>query len=90
MLVQNGSSGSPDPWRWRNRTDETIETGLVREIQEETGITVTIERLTGVNKDMPRGIIALIFRCTPPTDQPDAPTKPTKSPGLPRPRSANE
>jgi 8-oxo-dGTP diphosphatase len=43
---------------------ETIEDGLIREIREETGITVTPDRLTGVYKNMERGIVALVFRCT--------------------------
>ena len=42
--------------------------GVRREVHEETGITVTVERLTGVYKNMPRGIVALVFRCTPTTD----------------------
>lgn len=32
---------------------------------EETGIEVQVERLTGVYKNMPRGIVALVFRCSP-------------------------
>jgi 8-oxo-dGTP diphosphatase len=43
--------------------DETIEAGLVREVLEETGVTVIPERLTGVYKNMNRGIVALVFRC---------------------------
>ena len=45
--------------------DETIEAGLCREIREETGVDVTVERLTGVYKNLPRGIVALVFRCRP-------------------------
>jgi ADP-ribose pyrophosphatase YjhB (NUDIX family) len=41
---------------------ESIEDGLVREVAEETGLTVEIERLTGVYKNMARGIIGLVFR----------------------------
>ena len=43
--------------------DETIHDGLRREIREETGLDVEPEALTGVYKNMPRGIIALVFRC---------------------------
>ncbi|MGY0464728.1 NUDIX hydrolase [Kitasatospora sp. cg17-2] len=32
---------------------------------EETGIKVGVERLTGVYKNMSRGIVALVFRCVP-------------------------
>jgi 8-oxo-dGTP diphosphatase len=43
--------------------DEPIETGLRREVQEETGLTVEPIALTGVYKNMTRGIVALVFRC---------------------------
>lgn len=43
--------------------DETIEEGLTREVHEETGLDVEIDRLTGVYKNMNRGIVALVFRC---------------------------
>lgn len=43
--------------------NETFEQGVRREILEETGVTVTVDRLTGVYKNMNRGIVALVFRC---------------------------
>jgi 8-oxo-dGTP diphosphatase len=43
---------------------ETFEQGVRREVLEETGIEVQVERLTGVYKNMPRGIVSLVFRCT--------------------------
>src|SRR5438067_553992 len=43
--------------------DETFEEGVVREVAEETGVTVEVERLTGVYKNMARGIVALVYRC---------------------------
>src|SRR4051812_7837555 len=43
--------------------DETFEEGVAREVLEETGITVEVERLTGVYKNMARGIVALVYRC---------------------------
>ena len=42
---------------------ETITEGLRREVQEETGLVVEPEALTGVYKNMQRGIVALVFRC---------------------------
>ncbi|MFB7333583.1 NUDIX hydrolase [Streptomyces adustus] len=45
--------------------DETPEAGVTREVLEETGIHVEVDELTGVYKNMPRGIIALVFRCKP-------------------------
>lgn len=43
--------------------EETFEEGVIREVHEETGMTVTVERLTGVYKNMNRAIVALVFRC---------------------------
>jgi 8-oxo-dGTP diphosphatase len=43
---------------------ETFEEGVKREVLEETGVQVEVERLTGVYKNMKRGIVALVFRCT--------------------------
>ena len=34
-----------------------------REVREETGLDIEPDALTGVYKNMPRGIIALVFRC---------------------------
>ncbi|MDT0454031.1 NUDIX hydrolase [Streptomyces hesseae] len=45
--------------------DEAPEAGARREVLEETGIEVRVDRLTGVYKNMPRGIVALVFRCHP-------------------------
>lgn len=42
---------------------ETIIAGLRREVLEETGLTVESPRLSGVYKNMRRGIVALVFRC---------------------------
>ena len=42
---------------------ETIEDGLRREVGEETGLDVEPGPLTGIYKNMARGIIALVFRC---------------------------
>ena len=43
--------------------DESIEAGLRREVREETGLTIEPIALTGVYKNMTRGILALVFRC---------------------------
>jgi len=42
---------------------ETITDGLIREVREETGLTVEPVALSGVHKSMARGIVALVFRC---------------------------
>ena len=43
--------------------DETFEAGVAREVLEETGLVVEAVALTGVYKNMVRGIVALVFRC---------------------------
>ena len=42
---------------------ETIPEGLLREIKEETGLIIEPGALTGVYKNVVRGIVALVFRC---------------------------
>jgi 8-oxo-dGTP diphosphatase len=42
---------------------ETFEEGVQREVLEETGIHVRVDRLTGVYKNMTMGVVALVFRC---------------------------
>src|SRR3954452_7600921 len=49
---------------------ETFEEGVRREVAEETGVGVEVERLTGAYKNLPRGIVALVFRCRPLAGQP--------------------
>ena len=44
---------------------ESFEDGVRREVLEETGLTVEVERLTGVYKNLTHGIVALVYRCHP-------------------------
>ncbi|WP_328861248.1 NUDIX hydrolase [Streptomyces sp. NBC_00306] len=44
---------------------ESPEAGVRREVLEETGIHVEVGKLSGVNKNTARGIVALVFRCKP-------------------------
>ncbi len=50
--------------------DETFEAGVGREVLEETGVTVDVESLTGVYKNMPQGVVALVYRCRPIAGEP--------------------
>lgn len=43
--------------------DESFEDGVRREVLEETGLKVEVERLTGVYKNLTHGIVALVYRC---------------------------
>lgn len=45
--------------------DESFEDGVRREILEETGLEVAVQRLTGVYKNLTHGIVALVYRCRP-------------------------
>jgi 8-oxo-dGTP pyrophosphatase MutT (NUDIX family) len=42
--------------------DESIHAGLLREVEEETGLFVKLEQLTGVYKNIKLGVVALVFR----------------------------
>ena len=44
---------------------ETLHQGLVREVLEETGLHVEPRVLTGVYQNVPRDIVALVYRCHP-------------------------
>jgi 8-oxo-dGTP diphosphatase len=44
---------------------ESFENGVRREVLEETGLKITVERLTGVYKNLTHGIVALVYRCRP-------------------------
>lgn len=50
--------------------DESFEAGVRREVLEETGLDVSVERLTGVYKNLTRGIVALVYRCRPAGGEP--------------------
>ena len=63
LLIQRRDNGHWEPPGGVLELGETIEDGLRREIAEETGAQVEILALTGVYKNMTRGIVALVYRC---------------------------
>lgn len=63
LLIQRRDNQHWEPPGGVLELDEDIETGLRREALEETGLNVEPVALTGVYKNMPRGIVALVFRC---------------------------
>ena len=63
LLIQRRDNGHWEAPGGVLEQDEDIITGLRREVREETGLEVTPIALTGVYKYMPRGIVALVFRC---------------------------
>jgi 8-oxo-dGTP diphosphatase len=62
LLIQRADNGRWEPPGGILELGESIEDGLRREVREETGLDIEPEQLTGVYKNMPRGIIALVFR----------------------------
>src|SRR5215472_6744650 len=63
LLIQRRDNGRWEPPGGVLELDETIEHGLCREVREETGLDIEPGPLTGVYKNMVRGIVALVFRC---------------------------
>jgi ADP-ribose pyrophosphatase YjhB (NUDIX family) len=63
LAIRRADNGRWEPPGGVLELDESIEEGLVREVAEETGLQVVPTALTGVYKNMTRGIVALVFRC---------------------------
>ncbi|GAB3912920.1 NUDIX hydrolase [Kibdelosporangium lantanae] len=72
LVIRRRDNGHWEPPGGVLELNETFEEGVRREVLEETGITVHVDRLTGVYKNMTRAIVALVFRCTPAAGQPSA------------------
>ena len=65
LAIKRADNGTWEPPGGVLELSETPADGVRREVYEETGIKVSVERLTGVYKNMARGIVALVFRCRP-------------------------
>ncbi|MFI6844949.1 NUDIX domain-containing protein [Kitasatospora sp. NBC_00085] len=65
LAICRADNGTWEPPGGVLELTETVEDGVRREIYEETGIKVSVERLTGIYKNINRGIVALVFRCHP-------------------------
>jgi 8-oxo-dGTP diphosphatase len=63
LLIQRADNHRWEPPGGVLELDETIYDGLRREVREETGLDVEPVALSGVYKNITRGIIALVFRC---------------------------
>lgn len=73
LVIQRRDNGHWEPPGGILRLDEQFERGVQREVREETGVNVHVDRLTGVYKNLTVGVVALVFRCTPLSD-PDTAT----------------
>lgn len=63
LLIRRRDNGHWEPPGGILELGEEIIDGLRREVSEETGLVVEPSALTGVYKNMNRGIVALVFRC---------------------------
>ncbi|TDD06646.1 NUDIX domain-containing protein [Saccharopolyspora terrae] len=65
LMIQRRDNGKWEPPGGILEIDETFEEGVRREVMEETGVLIEVTQLSGVYKNMERGIVALVFRCEP-------------------------
>jgi 8-oxo-dGTP diphosphatase len=63
LLIQRRDNHHWEPPGGVLELDETIQDGLRREVREETGLDIEPETLSGIYKNMNRGIVALVFCC---------------------------
>jgi ADP-ribose pyrophosphatase YjhB (NUDIX family) len=63
LAIQRADNGTWEPPGGVLELSESIEDGVRREVYEETGVLVSVERLTGVYKNVARGVVALVFLC---------------------------
>lgn len=63
LLIRRRDNGDWEPPGGVLELGETIEDGLRREVREETGLEIEPQRLTGVYKNMARGVVAMVFLC---------------------------
>lgn len=63
LAIKRADNGHWEPPGGVLESGEPIHAGLVREVQEETGLTVEPERLSGIYQNMGQDILALVFRC---------------------------
>ncbi|WP_084247878.1 NUDIX hydrolase [Mycobacterium avium] len=72
LVIKRDDNGHWEPPGGVLELDEPFEAGVRREVLEETGLAVTVERLTGVYKNLTHGIVALVYRCRPTGGEPQA------------------
>jgi 8-oxo-dGTP diphosphatase len=62
LVIQRRDNGRWEPPGGVLEIEESILDGLKREVREETGLIIEPSQLTGVYKNMVRGVVALMFR----------------------------
>jgi 8-oxo-dGTP diphosphatase len=67
LLVRRRDYGNWEPPGGVLKVGESVQEGLTREVREETGLQISIERLTGVYENPEHGVLSLVFRCSSPS-----------------------
>lgn len=57
LVIRRADNGHWQPPGGVLELDETFEDGIRREVVEETGVTVAVQELSGVYKNLARGVI---------------------------------
>jgi len=70
LAIRRRDNGRWEPPGGILELGEEIHDGLIREVREETGLEVAVIGLSGVYKNMNKGIVALVFRCRVASGQP--------------------
>ncbi|MDP8928443.1 MAG: NUDIX hydrolase [Actinomycetota bacterium] len=68
LVIRRRDNGHWEPPGGVLELGESFDEGVRREVLAETGVKVTVDRLSGVYKNLHRGVVALVFRCTPLND----------------------
>lgn len=63
LAIQRRDNGHWEPPGGVLELEESPTDGVAREVWEETGVKVAVGNLTGVYKNLARGIVAMVFRC---------------------------
>src|SRR5215475_7033899 len=63
LVIQRADDGRWVPPGGVLELSETPPDGVAREVLEETGVQVKVDKLTGVYKNMVRCVVTLAFRC---------------------------
>jgi ADP-ribose pyrophosphatase YjhB (NUDIX family) len=64
LMIQRRDNGHWEPPGGVLEVHESIYEGVRREVREETGLSIEPTNLTGVYKNVSRGVVALVFRAT--------------------------
>jgi len=64
LAIQRRDNRHWEPPGGQVEPGETLHAALLREVEEETGIVVKVDRLSGVYQNVPRNIVSIVFRCS--------------------------